>query len=136
MPHYVVQKVQNALNDRGKAIKGSHIHVSGVAYKKDIDDVRESPAVDMIHLLIDKGADLTYYDPYIPNFRVNGYSLTSQNLEWESEGRIYCQYEISDCVVIGADHSCVDYQKLLEKSHLVIDPLNALKRFNSSKIIR
>ena len=72
MPHFVVDKMQNALNDHAKPLKGSHVHVLGVAYKRDIDDVRESPALDIIHLLGKRGASVTYSDPYVPQLRADG----------------------------------------------------------------
>src|SRR5439155_5995995 len=72
MPMFVVDKVQNALNEHRKAVKGSHIHILGVAYKKDIDDVRESPALDIIQLLERRGARLTYSDPHVPDVRLDG----------------------------------------------------------------
>jgi UDP-N-acetyl-D-glucosamine dehydrogenase len=66
MPHFVVEKIQNALNDVAKPLKGSHVHIMGVAYKRDIDDVRESPALDIIHVLSTRGARVSYSDPYVP----------------------------------------------------------------------
>ena len=72
MPHFVVDKIQNALNDRGKALKNAHVHVLGVAYKRDIDDVRESPALDIMHLFGRKGARVTDSDPYVFSLRVDG----------------------------------------------------------------
>ena len=71
MPHFVVDKIQNALNDHTKPLKGSHVHVLGVAYKRDIDDVRESPALDIILLLERRGARVTYSDPFVPNVRLD-----------------------------------------------------------------
>ncbi len=72
MPHFVVDKIQNALNDHSKALKGSKVHVLGVAYKRDIDDVRESPALDIIHLLEKRGALVSYSDPFVPKLRADG----------------------------------------------------------------
>src|SRR5215831_13423477 len=80
MPHFVVEKIQNALNARGKPLKGSHIHILGVAYKRDIDDVRESPALDIIHLLQNRGARVTFTDPYVSSISVNGRKLASSKL--------------------------------------------------------
>src|SRR5512143_2884446 len=77
MPHFVVDKVQNALNDAGKPAKGSKIHVMGVAYKRDIDDVRESPALDIMLLLQKRGAEVTYSDPHVPVLRFDGLNLNS-----------------------------------------------------------
>src|SRR5439155_2916594 len=80
MPHFVVEKIQNALNDRRKAINGSRIHVVGVAYKRNIDDVRESPALDVIHLLKRRGATVSYSDPYVPSIRIEDETICSSDL--------------------------------------------------------
>src|SRR5215471_3944747 len=80
MPHFVVEKIQNALNDRGRATKGARIHILGVAYKRDIDDVRESPALDVIHLLKNRGAIISFTDPYVPSIRIDGEDLFSTDL--------------------------------------------------------
>jgi len=128
MPHFVVGKIQNALNDRGKPLKGSHIHILGVAYKRDIDDLRESPALDIIHLLHSRGARVTFTDPYIPSISLNSTELRSSKLN----GVI----EECDCAVIITDHSNVDYDKVLRKAALVVDTRNALRSVHSSKVIR
>ena len=78
MPRYWVEKVQDALNEAGKPVKGSRVLVLGVAYKKDIDDVRESPALDVIELLRQKGADVRYHDPYVPSIRHNGFHMQGE----------------------------------------------------------
>jgi len=78
MPRYWVDKVVDALNEAGKALKGSRVLVLGVAYKKDIDDLRESPALDVIELLRQKGADVRYHDPYVPAIRHNGCEMTGE----------------------------------------------------------
>jgi UDP-N-acetyl-D-glucosamine dehydrogenase len=127
MPHFVADKVQNALNDAGKPVKGSRIHVMGVAYKRDIDDMRESPALDVMLLLKRRGAVLTYSDPYVPVVRVDGLDLASAPEESAAA---------ADCVVIVTDHSAFDYQALLRRARLVVDTRNALKGFNSDKIVR
>jgi UDP-N-acetyl-D-glucosamine dehydrogenase len=128
MPHFVVDKVQNALNDVSKAVRGSRIHVVGVAYKRDIDDVRESPALDIIHLLISRGAVVTYSDPYVPSINIDGLKIESQPLE-AAAGR-------ADCAVIVTDHSAFDYADLVETAHLIVDTRNALKKFSLPKIVR
>src|SRR5712671_1825846 len=102
MPHFVVDKIQNALNEHGKPLKGSRVHILGVAYKRDIDDVRESPALDIIHLLERRGAKMSYSDPYVPHIRSDGLELCS------SEAALVK----ADCVVIVTDHSGVNYQAL------------------------
>ena len=128
MPHFVVDKVQNALNDVRKALNGSHVHVLGVAYKRDIDDVRESPALDVIHLLAKHGARVTYSDRFVPSIQVEQHTYTA-----EQDPEVIAQ---ADCVVIITDHKSVDYVKLVEKAQLVVDTRNALKGIQSPKIVR
>src|SRR5713101_5086001 len=126
MPLFIVDKVQNALNDRSKAVKGSHIHILGVAYKRNIDDVRESPALDIIQLLDRLGAKLTYSDPLVPQIRLDGMELCSDDAALAN----------ADCVVIVTDHSAFDYKGLLERVPLIVDTRNALKGIVSGKIVR
>lgn len=119
MPRFVVGKVQDALNDHGKAVKGSKILILGVAYKPDIDDIRESPALDVIHLLEEKGAEVSYYDPYIPFISQDGWEL-------QSAQDFKKALEDSDCAVIITNHKVFDYADILEKSKLIVDTRNAL----------
>ncbi len=128
MPHFVVEKIQDALNDHGKPVKGSNIHVAGVAYKRNIDDMRESPALDIILLLRKLGAKLSYSDPYVPTLKLDGISLTSEPLTQSAAD--------ADCVVIVTDHSDFDYQELLNSARLIVDTRNAMKAFQSEKIVR
>ncbi|HEU0121271.1 MAG TPA: nucleotide sugar dehydrogenase [Bryobacteraceae bacterium] len=128
MPHFVVDKIQSALNDHAKAVKGSKVHILGVAYKKNIDDVRESPALDIIHLLKARGADVSYSDPYIPDLRHEGQTLQSINVN------VGCQE--ADCVAVITDHHCFDYPAILASSKLIVDTRNALKALRSEKIVR
>jgi UDP-N-acetyl-D-glucosamine dehydrogenase len=127
MPHFVVEKIQNALNDDAKPLRGSHVHVQGVAYKRDIDDVRESPALDIIHLLQSRGAIVTYSDPYVPKIHLDGLELEAQP---ESAATT------ADCVVIVTDHKSFDYTELVKASKLIVDTRNALKHFKARNIIR
>ena len=127
MPHFVVDKVQNALNDAGKPVKGSRIHVMGVAYKRDIDDMRESPALDVIMLLERRGGVVSYSDPHVPRLHVDG--LDKQAKPEEAAGE-------ADCVVIVTDHAAFDYQALVQRASLIVDTRNALKGVNSPKIVR
>jgi UDP-N-acetyl-D-glucosamine dehydrogenase len=127
MPHFVVDKIQNALNDAGKPVKGSRIHVMGVAYKRDIDDMRESPALDVILLLERLGATVAYSDPQVPSLKLDGRELTASPEEAAAE---------ADCVVIVTDHSAFDYQGLVARSRLIVDTRNALKGIESEKIVR
>ena len=126
MPRYVVSKVQDALNGQGKALKGSKIPVLGVAYKPDIDDVRESPALDVIGLLRQKGALVSYHDPYIPELKHDDWDLTSVPDVWEEAFR-------TDCVVIITNHRVYDYQKLYDTARLIVDTRNALGGIKDEK---
>ena len=128
MPHFVADKIQNALNDHSKPVRGSRVHVAGVAYKRNIDDMRESPALDVILLLKKRGATVTYSDPFVPKLQLDGISLQSESL-LESAAE-------ADCVVIITDHSSFDYKGLLGSAKLVVDTRNAMKGFDSAKIVR
>jgi UDP-N-acetyl-D-glucosamine dehydrogenase len=114
MPRYWVEKVQDALNEVEKPVKNSRILVLGVAYKKDIDDVRESPALDIIALLKEKGADIRYHDPHVPSFSYNGLSLVS-------EPDLDAAVAEADCVVIVTDHSAYDWKQISERASLLVD---------------
>ena len=127
MPHFVVEKVQDALNDAGKPVKGSHVHVLGVAYKKDIDDLRESPALDIMLLLQQRGARITYSDPHVPRVKVDGIDIACEPQEMAG---------IADCVVIVTDHSAFDYGGLVREARLIVDTRNALRGFDSAHIVR
>ena len=128
MPDFVVEKIQNALNDASKPVRGSHVHVLGAAYKRDIDDVRESPALDIILLLQRRGAIVTFSDPYVRRIQINGTDLEAQDL--------LASAEAADCVVIVTDHTAVDYAAVVERSKLIVDTRNALKGHRSDKIVR
>jgi UDP-N-acetyl-D-glucosamine dehydrogenase len=127
MPHFVVDKVQNALNDAGKPVKGSHIHIMGVAYKRDIDDMRESPALDILLLLAKRGAKLSYSDPHVPVLRLDGLTMHATPEESAAD---------ADCAVIITDHTAFDYDALVRHSKVIVDSRNALKGRNSAKIVR
>jgi UDP-N-acetyl-D-glucosamine dehydrogenase len=124
MPHAVVDKIVDALNVQRRPLNGSRILVVGVAYKRDIDDVRESPALDVMGLLHAKGAQLCYSDPYVPVLAAGawagGYTLHSQPLSAATLSQI-------DCVVIVTDHRLIDYDALVAGAPLVIDTRNAIK---------
>lgn len=128
MPHFVADKVQHALNEHGKPVKGSRIHVLGVAYKKDIDDVRESPALDVMHLLMRRGGEITYSDPHVPALRSDHLDLASLDVR-EAVAK-------SDCVVIVTDHSAFDYDFVAGSARLVVDTRNALARYTGANIVR
>jgi UDP-N-acetyl-D-glucosamine dehydrogenase len=128
MPEFVVEKVQHALNDAAKPVRGSHIHILGTAYKRDIDDVRESPALDIILLLQRLGAQVTFSDPFVQKIAINGTHLEAQDM--------LPSVEKADCVVIVTDHSGVDYRTVVDRCKLIVDSRNALKGFRSEKIVR
>ena len=119
MPRFVVEKIQNALNEDGKPLKGSHVHILGVAYKKDIDDIRESPALDIIHLLERRGARISYSDPCVPVLRTEHLDLSSTDLKQAVPE--------ADCVVVITDHSGVDYGWVAANARMVVDTRNAVK---------
>jgi len=124
MPHYVVDKVGEALNTRRKAINGSSILIAGVAYKRDIDDMRESPALDVMGLLLARGARVSYADPYVPEVHgrewSGGYDVKAVDL---TRGSI-AQY---DAVVIVTDHKVFDYTALVAEADVIVDTRNAIK---------
>jgi UDP-N-acetyl-D-glucosamine dehydrogenase len=128
MPHFVVDKIQNALNDHCKPLKGSRIHILGVAYKRDIDDVRESPALDIIHLLGKQGARISYSDPFVAKLHTDGISLEAIPVDAGARE--------ADCVAIVTDHASFDYGALVENARLIVDTRNALKGRTSDKIVR
>jgi UDP-N-acetyl-D-glucosamine dehydrogenase len=118
MPAYVVAKVSHALNEDRKPVNGSRALVVGVAYKRDIDDVRESPALDVISLLEADGAEVVYHDPYIPTVREDGHEWSSVELTDEEIAR-------ADVIVIVTDHRTIDYQRLVDHGALIVDTRNA-----------
>jgi UDP-N-acetyl-D-glucosamine dehydrogenase len=118
MPALVVQRVAQALNDQRKPVNGSRILVLGVAYKRDIDDMRESPALDVIRLLEERGAEVVYHDPHVPSFREDGHERLSVPFSDAELAR-------ADAVVIVTDHSSVDYQRVVDVAPVVVDTRNA-----------
>jgi UDP-N-acetyl-D-glucosamine dehydrogenase len=134
MPYHVVEAISRALNERKKALNGARVLVLGVAYKKDIDDMRESPSFKIIQLLLERGAQVEYNDPYIPKLHkmrhydyqgMSSISLTPANLA------------AYDCVIIATDHSNYDYPAIVESAQLVVDTRNATRRItgNRDKIV-
>jgi UDP-N-acetyl-D-glucosamine dehydrogenase len=128
MPQHVVGRIQDALNNASKPVRGSRVHILGVAYKRDIDDVRESPALDIIHLLTRLGAVISYSDPYVPRLSTEDTVLTALP--------IFPAVDEADCVVIITDHKNIDYAAVVERSQLIFDARNALKGISSPKIIK
>ena len=119
MPRYWVQRVQDALNDRGKPVRGSRILVLGVAYKKDVGDLRESPALDIIHLLHEKGADVSYHDPHVPELRIDAARMTSVP-------DLPAALRAADCVIVTTDHSSYDWSQIRQEAGLIVDTRHAL----------
>ena len=129
MPDFVVERVSEALNTARKSINGSRVHLIGVAYKKDVNDMRESPALDVLELLSKRGARLSYSDPYVPEVRHGGHTLSSIDLAAALAAA-------PDCAVICTDHGVFDYDALLKSDTLLVDTRNALKNHSSPRIFR
>ncbi len=134
MPRYVVRLVQDALNEAGKALKGSQVLVLGAAYKADIDDLRESPALDIIGLLMQKGARVSYHDPHVPCIHHH-----SDGWNMDSVPDYLTAARQADCVVIVTNHSAYDYAALLDAANLIVDTRNAMAKAvgsNHAKVVR
>jgi UDP-N-acetyl-D-glucosamine dehydrogenase len=130
MPYHVLDSVAKALNQHKKALNGSKVLVLGLAYKKDIDDLRESPSLTIIELLQKEGAKVSYNDPYFPTVgRGRKYDLQMKCAPLDTLGEY-------DCVLIVTDHSDYDYQRIVRESQLVVDTRNATRGIQSSKIVR
>ena len=130
MPYFVIEQIADALNERAKSLKGSKILVLGLAYKRDVDDLRESPSLTIIELLREKGAGVAYNDPYFPTVgHGRHYALNMANTPLEN----LAQY---DAVVIVTDHTSYDYRSIVEQSQLIIDTRNATRGIDSEKIVR
>lgn len=129
MPDYVVGKVTDALNDERKAINGSNILVLGVAYKRDVSDVRESPALDVIHLLRGRGANVVYHDPFVPQVRIEDAELESTELTDEA-------LRTADCVVVVTDHSRFDYGHIASTAGLIVDTRNAINGSGRARVLK
>lgn len=128
MPEHVVSKVADALNDKAKAVKGSKILIIGVAYKPNISDVRESPALDVIHLLQEKGADVSYVDPFVATLAHEGLDLQASELN-------NSLLKSADCVVIITNHKLYDYEMIVRESTLLIDTRNATPQPTAAHVV-
>jgi UDP-N-acetyl-D-glucosamine dehydrogenase len=130
MPYHVIASVVGALNRQKKSLNGSRVLVLGVAYKRDIDDLRESPSLTIIELLQKEGAQVSYHDPYFPTIgKGRKYDLQMKRASLENLGEY-------DCVLIVTDHSDYDYKKIVREAQLVVDTRNATKGIQSEKIVR
>ena len=127
MPEYVVERISEALNTQKKAINGSRVHLFGVAYKKDVSDMRESPALDILQLLHRRGAELSYTDPYVPTVKEGELCLRSVDED---------TVESVDCAVIATDHKAFDYPAIARRFSLIVDTRNALKGYAGKNIFR
>jgi UDP-N-acetyl-D-glucosamine dehydrogenase len=129
MPYYVISRITDVINSKGKSLRGAKVLVLGVAYKRDVEDVRESPSLKLIELLHEKGANVFYNDPYVASVKISENNLRSVELTDE-------QLASADCVIIATDHSCYDYRNIAQKANLVFDARGATKRLRSKNIIR
>ena len=129
MPAFVVERVGEALNSQKKAINGSRIHVFGVAYKRDVGDMRESPALDVLELLHRRGAVLSYTDPHVP-------TLDHGELSMKSVPEVEASRDSIDCAVICTNHSVFDYAEMPKRFPLVVDTRNALKNVQAENVFR
>ena len=140
MPEHVVQLVSDGLNDARKAMNGSRILLLGVAYKKDIDDVRESPALSIIDRLRSKGCDVRYHDPFVTDVTFDDAHAEGGGEPLSSVALTEDEISASDCVVIVTNHSDIDYARVIELASLVVDTRNALngdmRRGSRARIIR
>lgn len=129
MPYFVTNKIIDGLNRFRKSVNGSNILVLGVAYKKDIDDIRESPALDIIKILKEKGAEVVFNDPNVPFVKTDDLKMSSVVIDEDLLKKM-------DCVVITTDHSDYNWQWITENANLIVDTRNATRGINEEKIIR
>ena len=129
MPEYVCSRIASALNDRERSVKGSQILLLGVSYKRDVDDLRESPALDIVQILEGRGAKISYHDPHVPRFELDGKSYTSTE-------SLLASVRKADLVVIVTDHSDFPYKDVVEAASVLLDTRNATKGITSPKILK
>ncbi len=129
MPYYIVSRIAEALNAQGKSLNGAKILVLGVAYKKDVEDVRESPSLKLIQLLHEKGARVSYNDPYIPQIQLSHGILSSVELSAQC-------LSTADCIVIATDHSSYDLEQIVNQAKLVFDARGATRGLKNTNIVR
>jgi UDP-N-acetyl-D-glucosamine dehydrogenase len=129
MPYHVVTRLMEALNGHRKSLRGATVLLLGVAYKRDIDDVRESPAIRIAELIKGKGGDVVYHDPWVPESRVKGGCVPQVDLSAGSLQQV-------DAVVLVTDHSDVDYASVVRHAPLILDTRNALKGYAAANVVR
>jgi UDP-N-acetyl-D-glucosamine dehydrogenase len=134
MPRYVVQRAMEALNARGKVMNGARVLVLGIAYKRDVDDMRESPSVRIIELLHERGAQVVYHDPFVPRVP----QMRQHHLDMVSVPLTDEALESADAVLVATDHSCVDYARVVARAQLVVDARNACRgvKVGREKIVK
>jgi UDP-N-acetyl-D-glucosamine dehydrogenase len=129
MPYYAVEHIIEALNRRGKSLRGANVLVLGVAYKKDVADTRESPSIKLIRLLEERGARVSYNDPYVPQFRLAQHTMDSVDLKKVNLAAL-------DCVVVATDHSCYDLNDIADKASLLFDTRGATCNLSQQSVVR
>ncbi len=129
MPYHIVERAMELLNEHGKPLKGARVLLLGMAYKKDIDDLRESPALKIARLLLDRGALLSYHDPHIPEIHQGELQLASLPLDEQA-------LKAADLVIITTSHTAVDYNKVVENASLVFDTRNATQGIDAPNVVR
>jgi UDP-N-acetyl-D-glucosamine dehydrogenase len=129
MPEYVCSRVAEALNEQEKSVKGSRVLLLGISYKKDVEDIRESPALDILQILEARGARIEYHDPHVPHFELDG-------RRYSGRGDLLRAVGESDVVVIVTDHGAVPYQAVVDGAKVVVDTRNATKGLHSPKILK
>jgi len=126
MPEHVVTLVADALNERGRAVRGATVLVLGVTYKPDVNDIRESPALEIIQALVRKGAQVSYADPFVPQLALDDLKLAAAEASADAVAA-------ADCVLILTSHSIFDYAMVADRATLVVDTRNAMKDFRRSR---
>jgi UDP-N-acetyl-D-glucosamine dehydrogenase len=129
MPRFVVTRAMELLNERGKAMRGSRVHILGVTYKKDISDSRESPAIEVIKLLLGLGAEVTYSDPYVPALQIEGHKMQSAPPAREVLAS-------SDLAIIVTNHTAFDYVEMVRNTPLLFDTRNATDGLKAKNLVR
>ena len=130
MPLYVINRLAEALNEKGKPIKGSKIGILGMAYKKDVDDHRESPSFKLLDILLERGAEVSYCDPHVPFLpKKRHYDVPSMTTEQPSPE----YWQSLDCALISTDHTLFDWEEIVANSQLVVDTRNATKNVKSNR---
>ena len=131
MPAYVIQELMNALNEQGKALKNASVLIIGLAYKKDVEDIRESPSLKLLEILIEKGAKPAYYDPFIPSIKKTRKYRMFEGMK--SVNLIPKTIKKYDAILISTDHSSIDYNGLVKHAQLIIDTRNATKNVKQGR---